>query len=117
MPDSENSEHESENSFEEKEDNEIENLDELFKGIELESYQFESSIKNYEKSQEGSSQTQKENICLIIHWENLRVGKIEWCACKKCRAESREIDCLGRREVNAISDEKFSGNICDVLRI
>ena len=117
MSDSENSEHESENSFDENEDNEIENLDELFKGIELESYQFEHSIKNYEKSQEGSSQTQKENICLIIHWEKLRVEKIEWCACKKCRAESREIDCLGRREVNAISDEKFSGNICDVLRI
>ena len=57
MSDSENSEHESENSFDENEDNEIENLDELFKGIELESYQFESSIKNYEKSQEGSSQT------------------------------------------------------------
>ena len=117
MFDNEDSKHESENGFDENEDNKIENLDEPFKGIELESYQFESSIKNYEKSQEGSSQTQKENICLIIHWENLRVRKIEWCACKKCRAESREIDCLCRREVDTISDEKFSGNICDVLRI
>ena len=73
MSDNEDSKHEAENGFDENEDNKIENLDEPFKGIELESYQFESSIKNYEKSQEGSSQTQKENICLIIHWENLRV--------------------------------------------
>ena len=44
-------------------------------------------------------------------------GKIERCTCKNCRAESREIDCLCCREVDAISDEQFSGNIFDVLHI
>ena len=86
--DSEYSEHESENSSDKNEDNEIDNLHELFKGMGLEPYQFEPTKKNYEKSQEGSSQTHKENVFLINHWENLRAGKIEWCTCKNCRAES-----------------------------
>ena len=68
-------------------------------------------------AQEGSSQTQKENIFLINHWKNLDVGKIKWCMCKNCRAESQEIDCLCCREVNEVSDEQFSGNICDILHI
>ena len=85
--------------------------------MEPEPYQFEPTKKKYEKSQEGSSQTQKENTFLINHRENIRVGKIEWCTCKNCRVESREIDCLCCREVDAISDEQFSGNICDILHI
>ena len=111
MFDSEYSEHKSENSFGKNEDNKIDHFDEVFKGMGLEpirAYQ-----KNYEKSQEGSSQIQKENVFLINHWENLRVRKIEWCTCKNCTDESREIDCLCCREVNAISDEQFSGNIRD----
>ena len=67
MSDSVYSEHESENSFDENEDNEIDNLYELFKEMGLEPYQFEPTKKNYEKSQEGSSQTQKKNIFLINH--------------------------------------------------
>ena len=50
MSKSEYSEHEWENSFDENEDNEIDNLDELFKGMGLEPNQFEPSKKNYEKS-------------------------------------------------------------------
>ena len=76
MSDSEHSEHEPENSFDENKDTEIDNLDELFKGMGLEPYQFEPNNKNYEKSQEWSSRTQKENIFLINHWEYLRVGKM-----------------------------------------
>ena len=38
MPDSGYSEHESENSFDENEDNKIDKFDELFKGMGLESY-------------------------------------------------------------------------------
>ena len=106
-----------ENSFDENKDNKIDNLDELLKGMGLESYQFKPTKKNYEKSQVGSSQTQKKNIFLINHWKNLQVGKIESCTSKNCRAESREIDCLCCREVDAISDEQFSGNICNVLHI
>ena len=83
----------------------------------LEHYQFEPTKKNYEKLQKGISQTQKENIFPINHWENLWFGKIEWCTCKNCRAETWEIDCLSCREVDAITDEQFSGNIWDRLHI
>ena len=69
MSDSEYSEHDLENSFGKNEDNEIDNLDELFIGMGLEPYQFEPTKKYYEKSQEGSSQTQKQNIFLINLWE------------------------------------------------
>ena len=52
MSDSEYSEHESENSFDENEDNEIDNLEELFKEMGLEPYQFERTkkiMKNHRK--------------------------------------------------------------------
>ena len=98
--DSEYSELESENRFGENEDNELDNLDELFKGIELEPYQLGHIKKNYERLQKGSSQNKKENMFLINHWEKIWTGKIEWCTCTNCRAESQEIDCLCWREVN-----------------
>ena len=60
MPESKYSEHKLEYSFDENQDNKIDNLDEQCKGMNLEPYQFE-----HEKSQEESSQTQKENIYLI----------------------------------------------------
>ena len=115
MSDSEYSEHKSKNSFDENEESEIDNRDKLFKGMVIELYQFKRIKNNYEKSQERSSQTQKENIFLFNYRENLWVRKTEWCTCNNCRAESQEIDCIYRREGDAISDEQFSGNICDVL--
>ena len=60
MPESEYSEHKLEYSFDENQNNKIDNLDEQCKGMNLEPYQFE-----HEKSQEESSQTHKENIYLI----------------------------------------------------
>ena len=45
MSDNEYSEHQSENSFNENEDNKLDNLDELFKGMGLEPYQFEPTKK------------------------------------------------------------------------
>ena len=52
MSDREYSEHESENSFDENEENETDNLDKLLKGIGQETYQFELTkkiIKNHRK--------------------------------------------------------------------
>ena len=54
MSDSVYSEHESENSFDENEDNEIDNLYELFKKMGLEPYQFEPTKKNYENHRKGA---------------------------------------------------------------
>ena len=45
--------------------------------MQLEPYQFKATKENYEKSQEESNQTQKENISLINHWENLLVGLVQ----------------------------------------
>ena len=78
MSDGEYSEHESGNSFDENEDNTIDNLDELLKGMGIEPYQFEPTKKIMKNHRKGSNQIQKENIFLINHWENLRDGKIEW---------------------------------------
>ena len=52
LSDSEYSQHESENSFDQNEDNEIDNLDELFKGLGLEPGQFRPTkliMKNQRK--------------------------------------------------------------------
>ena len=49
MSDSEYSEHKSENSFDENEDKEIDNLDELFKGMGLEPHQFEPTKTKFRK--------------------------------------------------------------------
>ena len=62
MSDSEYSEHELENSFEENEDNEIANLAELFKGMGLEPYQFEATKKNYENTGREQSDSEGKHL-------------------------------------------------------
>ena len=54
MSGSEYSEHESENSFDENEDNKIDNLDELLKGMGLEAYQFEPTKKIMKTHRKGA---------------------------------------------------------------
>ena len=54
MSDSEYSEHESENSFGENEDKEIDNLDELFTRMRLEPYQFEPTKKFMKNHRKGA---------------------------------------------------------------
>ena len=41
--------------------------------------------------------------------EDHRLGHIGWCSRGICREESREVDCLCCRVVDAIFDEQFSG--------
>ena len=38
-----------------------------------------------------------------------RVGNTNWCICKHCKRETRNIDCLCCREELRISDDKFEG--------
>ena len=33
---------------------------------------------------------------------HIRIGNLDWCKCRHCKNEAREIDCLCCREVNAI---------------
>ena len=40
---------------------------------------------------------------------DIRIGNVNWCKCRCCKKEVREIDYLCCREVDAISDEKFKG--------
>ena len=59
MSDNEYSEHQSENSFNENEDNKLDNLDELFKGMGLEPYQFEPTKKNTKNHGKGAVKLKK----------------------------------------------------------
>ena len=36
---------------------------------------------------------------LLLH---IRIGNLDWCKCRHCKNEGKEIDCLSCREVNAI---------------
>ena len=54
MSGSEYSEHESENSFDENEDNEIDNLHELFKGMGLEPHKFKPTKKIMKNHRNGA---------------------------------------------------------------
>ena len=38
-----------------------------------------------------------------------RVTRNNWCLCKECGKEEREIDCLCRRDVTAISESQYEG--------
>ena len=33
---------------------------------------------------------------------HIRIGNLDWCKCGRCKNETREIDCLCCREVNAM---------------
>ena len=33
---------------------------------------------------------------------HIRIGNLDWCKCRHCKNEAREIDCLCCREVDAI---------------
>ena len=96
----------------ESENSDFENLANLVEGLGLEPYQFEPTKKvSHENPHqlEGNQKLTQEECFLIKHWENLRVGNTGWCSCEGCKEEKREIDCLCCREVDAITDEQFSG--------
>ena len=57
MSDSQYSEHESENSFDKNKDNEIDNLDKLFKRMGLEHYRFEPTKKKKKRKITGREQS------------------------------------------------------------
>ena len=83
-------------------------LNESFQEIKLESYQYEP-LKKISSSDNHSVEEEKRNEIVASQSEDHRVGHIGWCSCGNCREESREADCLCRREVDGISDEQFSG--------
>lgn len=96
----------------ESENSDFENLANLVEGLGLEPYQFEPTKKvSHENPHQpkGKQNPTQEECFMIKHWENLRVGNTEWCSCEGCKEEKREIDCLCCREVDAITDEQFSG--------
>ena len=100
------------NTVSESENSDFENLANLVKDLGLEPYQFEPikqlDIENSQNSVAKDNIVQEECF-LIKHWQNVRNGNTEWCSCKNCKDEKREIDCLCCKEVDAITDEQFSG--------
>ena len=77
MSDSEYSEHESENSFDKNKNNEIDNLDKLFKRMGLEHYRFEPTKKKKMKNHRKGAVRLKKTF---------KLERLEWCTCKNCRA-------------------------------
>lgn len=77
----------------------------------LEPYQFEP-IKEIDQHHQLLRENDTTGCFLIKHWEtlNIRIGSTDWCECNGCVEEKREIDCLCCREVDAITDEQFSGS-------
>lgn len=107
MSDVDSSDNDLEYNFTDSENSDLENFTSLAK---LEPYQFEPIKQgSNENSQQPVAKETPVQDFLIKHWENLRVGNTEWCSCGGCKEEKREIDCLCCREVDAITDEQFSG--------
>ena len=77
--------------------------------MKLEPYQYKPLKKKYSSLEYHLAEKGKGNEIVASQSENHRVGHIGWSPCGNCREESREVDCLCRREVYAISDEQFSG--------
>ena len=76
----------------------------------LEPHQFEprkSNWSTFDKVEYDENEMQK-NSSLNAH-EEFRVGNLKRCTCELCRSEYREVDCPCFKEVDAISDEQFTG--------
>ena len=69
----------------------------------LKPYSYEPLCSTHSKScnNEGSN--------IEVDAEPSRVGVLNWCMCKNCKEESREIDCLCCQEDDAIDELKLDG--------
>ena len=72
----------------------------------LQTFQFEPEK---EKSNGNHEKETKHSHASAADLSNIRIGNVDWCKCRYCKKEAREIDCLCCREVDAIPDEKFEG--------
>ena len=87
-------------------DEDLEDLKENFKAMNLEPYQFEPTKEVENTNKESEINIDEKSFCSE---ELPRAGHVGWCMCKNCQVELREIDCLYCKEVDAIPDEKNSG--------
>ena len=85
-----------------------EELEERFLGLKLEPYQFEPEKANFPENENDEEQVSSVDLCKQTE-EKMRLHSLSWCLCGSCKEERREIDCLCCKEVDAISDEQFSG--------
>ena len=75
-------------------------------------YMYEPEREVSDTSNESSSEesmeerTSSEEIGVTAAPDiGLRVGNLDWCKCKNCRVETREIDCLCCNEVDALNSK------------
>ena len=80
---------------------EYESIVESFGG--LQPYLFEEEKPNLH--QDSSKQLQVTGTVYIKKDTN----SLDWCSCKNCHLENREIDCLCCQDVAAIDEQKFVG--------
>ena len=96
----------SESSGEESDDSSF--LENVTKEVEhLKPYSYEPLCSTLSKS----CNNQGSNIEVDVAAQPTRVGVLNWCMCKNCQKESREIDCLCCQEDYAIDELKLDGNI------
>ena len=81
-------------------------LNESFPAMKLEPCQYKSLKKN-PSSENNLAEEEKGNEIVASQSEDHKVGHIGWCSRGNCREESRGVDCLCCREVDAISGEQI----------
>ena len=95
----------SESSGEESDDSSF--LENVTKEVEqLKPYLYEPMCSTLSKS----CNNQGSNIEVDVVAQPSRVGVLNWCMCKNCQKESREIDCLCCQEDDAVDELKLDGN-------
>ena len=106
----------SENTFDtsESENEDVDELQKTFNGLKLEAFQFEPT--KHDNENENVILGDETEVYEVQEQQNqptaesqARIGNLNWCSCTNCKIETREIDCLCCKEVDAISDEQFDG--------
>ena len=89
-------------------ESESEYLNKSFQRMKLEPYKY-GPLKKSSSSENYLVEEEKGNEIVASQSEDHRVGHIGWCSCRNYQEESREVNCLCCREVDAICDEQCSG--------
>ena len=65
----------------------------------------ESDVSNLDKNESKESSE-----------DNVRLGNLDWCKCRKCLVEKSEIDCLCCFEVHALNSKFDTENISSIIQ-
>ena len=104
--DVEDEDYDGDDEYEIDNNSEIEEITEMLNN--LRPYQFEPEVEESEESTDDDEIESSDEVSGARE----RIGNIDWCTCGSCYVENRDIDCLCCKEVPAISETQFDGNLC-----